>query len=134
MFGQTRQRYNFAEMDRRMRALERDARRTAGRASATATHAGEQVGDIVDAAANAIASVVQRFGGNARAVSDDVLERFRGNARSMSDDAVRFGHEAARLGNTAVARLSKEVEHRPLTMLALAAGLAFLFGMAGRRS
>jgi len=110
---------NLADMDRRMRALERDTRRTAGRASATATHAGEQVGDVVDAAMTALA---------------DVAQRFRGNARAMSDDALRFGHEAARFGNTAVSRLTKEVEHRPLTMIAVAAGLAFLFGLAGRRS
>jgi hypothetical protein len=109
---------NVADMDRRMRMLERDTRRYAGRASATAMHATEQVGDVVDAAVNALS---------------DVVSRFRGNARSVGDEAVRFGSEAARLGNSAMKRLSTEVEHRPLTILAVVAGLCLLVGFAGRR-
>jgi hypothetical protein len=109
---------NVANMERRMRMLERDGRRYAGRASASAVQATEQVGDVVDAAVSALADVVQRF---------------RGNARSVGDEAARFGHEAARIGNTAVQRLTHEVEHRPLTILAVVAGLFFLAGMAGRR-
>jgi hypothetical protein len=110
---------NVANIERRMRMLERDGRRYAGRASATAMQATDQVGDIVDATVSALADVVQRL---------------RGNARSVGDEAARFGHEAARLGNTAVERLTREVEHRPLTMLAVVAGLFFLAGLAGRRS
>jgi hypothetical protein len=110
---------NVAQMDRRMRSLEHDTRRYAGRASATAAHATEQVGDVVDAAVSALS---------------DVVSRFRGNARSMGGEAARFGNEAARLGNSAVQRLTTEVEHRPLTILAVVGGLCFLIGLAGRRS
>jgi hypothetical protein len=110
---------NVADMDRRMRSLERDTRRYAGRASASAAHATEQVGDVVDAAVSALS---------------DVVNRFRGPARSVGIEAARYGHEAARLGNTAMQRLSTEVEHRPLTILAVVAGLCFLVGFAGRRS
>jgi len=110
---------NVSDMDRRMRMLERDTRGYAGRASATAAHATEQVGDVYDAAVNALS---------------DVVGRFRGNARSVGNEAVRYGHEAARFGNTAVQRLTTEVEHRPLTILAVVAGLCFLVGLSSRRS
>jgi hypothetical protein len=116
---------HVADMERRMRMLERDTRRYAGdarryanRGYAGAAQATEQVGDVVDAAVSALS---------------DVIHRFRGNARSVGDEAARFGNEAARLGNSAVQRLTHEVEHRPLTMLAIVAGLGFLFGLAGRR-
>jgi ElaB/YqjD/DUF883 family membrane-anchored ribosome-binding protein len=37
------------------------------------------------------------------------------------------------MGNTAVRRLSDEVEHRPLVMLAVAVGVGILIGIASRR-
>ena len=63
----------------------------------------------------------------------DAADRFRGGARSVGDEAARFGQEAARVGNDALRRISEEVEHRPLFMLAIAAGVGFLVGLAGRR-
>jgi ElaB/YqjD/DUF883 family membrane-anchored ribosome-binding protein len=107
---------DVADMERRMRMLERDVRHFAGRASASAAQATEQVGDAV---ASALA---------------DVFGRFRGSAGRVGDEAARFGSEAVRIGNTAARKLADEVEHRPLTMLAVVAGLGLLIGLAGRRN
>jgi ElaB/YqjD/DUF883 family membrane-anchored ribosome-binding protein len=63
----------------------------------------------------------------------EVIDRFRGGARSVGDEATRVGQEAARLGNNALRRLSDEVEHRPLMILAVAAGIGFLAGLSQRR-
>ena len=49
-------------------------------------------------------------------------------------DRVRNGaDEASRLGGDAIRRLEDEVGQRPLLTLAIAAGIGFLAGMAGRR-
>jgi len=108
---------DIADIERRMQMLEKRAQRTAGRASAGVAQAAEQVGDA-----------------NLPALAE-VIDRFRGRAHAVGDEATRFGHEAARLGNTALRRLSDEVEHRPLMILAIAAGVGFLAAAAvvGRR-
>ena len=106
---------DIADIERRMHTLERSLQRVAGRTSATVTQATDHVGDAFVAALS------------------DVIDRFRGGARTLGDEATRYGHEAARLGNHALRRLSDEVEHRPLTILVVAAGIGFLVGMAGRR-
>jgi hypothetical protein len=113
---------DFADIERRMQAMERRLSRlgaAAGRAtsdvSSGLSHATDRVGDVV---ASALA---------------DVAERFRGGAGSMGGEAARLGHEAAKYGNLALRRLGSEVEHRPLVMLAVAAGLGVLVGMASRR-
>jgi len=41
--------------------------------------------------------------------------------------------EASRLGGDAIKRLTDEVEARPFIMLAVAAGIGFLAGLANRR-
>jgi ElaB/YqjD/DUF883 family membrane-anchored ribosome-binding protein len=51
----------------------------------------------------------------------------------MSDEASKFGGEAAKLGNDALRRLSKEVAERPFVTLALAIGAGLLVGFASRR-
>ena len=99
---------DIADIERRMKMLERRIERTAGRASARVANTADHVGDaIIPALA-------------------EVIERFRGGARSVGDEAAHYGQEAARLGNTALRRLSDEVEHRPLMILAIAAGVGFL--------
>jgi hypothetical protein len=108
---------DIGDIERRMKTLERRIERTAGRASARVANAADHVGDaIIPALA-------------------EVIERFRGGARSVGDEAAHYGQEAARLGNTALRRLSDEVEHRPLMILAIAAGVGFLAAAAvvGRR-
>jgi hypothetical protein len=66
-------------------------------------------------------------------VLSSIADRFRGRADSLGDEAMRFGSEAAKLGNVALRRLSKEVEHRPLVTLAVAIGVGLLVGVASHR-
>ena len=107
---------DIADIERRMQTLERRIQRTAGRASASVAQAAEQVGDAI------LPALVE------------VIDRFRGRAHAVGDEATRFGHEAARLGNNALRRVSDEVAHRPLVILALAAGVGFLAAaVVGRR-
>ena len=54
-----------------------------------------------------------------------IMERVREGANSATD-------KAAHLGGDAVKKLTDEVEQRPLAMLAIAAGLGFLFGLTRR--
>jgi len=56
----------------------------------------------------------------------DAADRMRNGANSVSD-------EAARLSGDAVKRIEDEIGQRPLLTLAIAAGIGFLAGMAGRR-
>ena len=51
----------------------------------------------------------------------------------MAGEATRFGGDALKMGGDALRRLEDEVEHRPLAMLAVAAGLGLLIGMMTRR-
>jgi hypothetical protein len=98
-----------------MKTLERRMQRADGRASASVAQAADHVGDaIVPALA-------------------EVIERFRGGAHAVGDEATRFGREATRFGNNALRRVSAEVEHRPLTILALAVGVGFLAAAAVAR-
>jgi ElaB/YqjD/DUF883 family membrane-anchored ribosome-binding protein len=110
---------DFADMERRLLALEKRLGRTASRASSNissgVSQATDRVGELIAAALNEAGS------------------RFRGGARGVGAEASHLGQEAARLGNDALRRLSNEVEQRPLVMLAVAAGLGFLVGIAGRR-
>lgn len=57
----------------------------------------------------------------------DAADRVRNGAGAVSD-------EASRLGGDAIRRIEEEVGHRPLLTLAIAAGIGFLAGMAGRRT
>jgi ElaB/YqjD/DUF883 family membrane-anchored ribosome-binding protein len=61
---------------------------------------------------------------------DRIMERVRASA---SDVTSSVADEAARLGSDAFKKLTDEVEQRPLVMLAVAAGLGYLAGMASRR-
>ena len=56
----------------------------------------------------------------------DAADRMRNGAHSVSD-------EAARLSGDAIKRIEDEIGQRPLLTLAIAAGIGFLAGMAGRR-
>jgi ElaB/YqjD/DUF883 family membrane-anchored ribosome-binding protein len=56
----------------------------------------------------------------------DATERVRNGAHTVSD-------EASRMGNDALHRIEDEIGQRPLLTLAIAAGIGFLAGMAGRR-
>lgn len=60
----------------------------------------------------------------------DILERVRENA---SDTTTSVADEATRLGTEAIKKLTNEIEHRPLVMLGIAAGVGFLAGLVNRR-
>ena len=106
---------NVGEIERRLRSVEQRLERVGGRASASTLQTADHVGETVAAALSSIA------------------DRFRGGANSMSDEATKFGSEAAKLGNHALHRLSKEVEHRPFVTLVVAVGVGILVGLARGR-
>ena len=89
-------------------------------------------------------SRLQRLGGQAKRevsggaseISDfvndalsGIMERVRDGAHSVSDTVT---DKAANIGGDAIKKVISEVEHRPLTMLAIAAGVGFLYGMSRR--
>jgi ElaB/YqjD/DUF883 family membrane-anchored ribosome-binding protein len=99
---------NLREIDGRLRALEGRLQRIGSRTSTNASLAAEGIGEAV---ASALSSMADRFRGNGTFV----------------------GSEAAKLGNDALRRLSREVENRPLVMLAVAAGVGLLIGFSIQR-
>ncbi|HWK94280.1 MAG TPA: hypothetical protein VNR39_02550 [Pseudolabrys sp.] len=87
---------------------------------------------------------LQRLGGTAKSevaggasdISDfvndalsGIMGRVRNNAQSVTDSVA---DKASEIGGDAVKKIVSEVETRPLTMLAIAAGIGFLFGVARR--
>ena len=106
---------HVGEIERRLRSIEKRLERVGGRASASATQTADHVGEVIASALSGVA------------------ERFRGDARGMAEEAAKFGTAAAELGNNALHRLSKEVEHRPLVTLAVAIGVGILVGLASHR-
>ena len=58
-----------------------------------------------------------------------IMERVREGAHSVSQSV---SDKAANLGGDAFKKITEEVEQRPLTMLAIATGIGFLFGMSRR--
>jgi ElaB/YqjD/DUF883 family membrane-anchored ribosome-binding protein len=93
-----------------------------------------RVGDLnalraAEAAGGASALVSERLSetiDRIRNGAHDATDRLSNGAHSATDDAARFGHDALR-------KVEVEIEQRPLLTLAIAAGLGFLAGMAGRR-
>ena len=96
--------------------LETIGRIAGRRGSAAASAAGEQVGD-------AISSLLS-----------DMIERFRDGGRAAGDQAARYGSRALKLGagygGSAMARVSAEVEDRPLITVGVALGIGILIGAA----
>ena len=64
----------------------------------------------------------------------EALERITSRVRETASNAGQtLADEATRVGSDAFKKLTDEVEHRPLLMLAVAAGIGFLAGLANRR-
>ncbi|NWG24522.1 MAG: hypothetical protein HXY30_08945 [Pseudorhodoplanes sp.] len=102
-------------------------------ASATASAADNISRAVVDA----LIGMADRVRESAGLISEDVAGRLRDNAveaggrmsrtaRNVADDAFRFGTGAIR-------RIADQAEQRPLLTLAIAAGVGYLAGLAGRR-
>ena len=60
-------------------------------------------------------------------------DRFRRGARSVGNEAEKVRGQAADLGKDVLQRLSHEVEHRPLVILAVAIGVGILIGLVSNR-
>jgi ElaB/YqjD/DUF883 family membrane-anchored ribosome-binding protein len=103
---------DITEIEREIAGLMRDLENRVGRLNTLsrkgASHAASEASDYVSETLS------------------ETAERLRNGAHTMTD-------EATRLGNDALRRIEDEVEQRPLLTLAIAAGIGFLAGMAGRR-
>lgn len=104
------------EIERRLQHLQRDLEKVGSRASANARDTADGLGD-------AIASALGTW-----------AERFRQGAATLGGQSAAFGQDAAKFGSTALTRVSKETERRPLFALAVAVGVGVLIGMATRNS
>jgi len=95
---------------------------------------GKSAGRRASAGASAAGSQISAAIGPILSEISDLLRR---GQRWAADDAPGLGNEAiksgARLGNDALDRIASEVEQRPLITLAVALGVGFLIGIAGRR-
>lgn len=58
-----------------------------------------------------------------------IMERVRDGTQSISETVT---DKATHLSGDAIKKITAEVEHRPLTMLAVATGVGFLLGMSRR--
>jgi ElaB/YqjD/DUF883 family membrane-anchored ribosome-binding protein len=104
---------DIADIEREIAGLMRDLEDRVGRLNSLTRKT------AVDAASTA--------GDYASETLSDTATRLRNGAHAVGD-------EASRLGADAVRRVEDEVEQRPLLTLAIAAGIGFLAGMAGRRA
>jgi ElaB/YqjD/DUF883 family membrane-anchored ribosome-binding protein len=103
---------DIAEIEREIAGLMRDLESRVGRLNTLsrkgASHAASEASDYVSETLS------------------ETAERLRNGAHAVTDEAARFGNDALR-------KIEDEVEQRPLLTLAIAAGIGFLAGMAGRR-
>ena len=102
----------IAAIEELMSDLEKRLRRLSNTARSEASGASGEVGDFVS---EALERIMSRVRDSAAGVTHTVAE------------------EASRFGTDAFKKLADEVEHRPLMMLAVAAGIGFLAGLANRR-
>ena len=72
------------------------------------------------------APAVDRVSDSFSAAFNDVADKFRGRARAVVGDASHLSEDALKFGNDALRKLTREVEHRPLMMLAIAVGVGAL--------
>jgi ElaB/YqjD/DUF883 family membrane-anchored ribosome-binding protein len=116
-----RRRYrDVGELERVIRSLEnRLARLTsADNIRSSVSGATNQVGNVVTKASNQVGEMVAD-------TLTEVATKIRGGATSVTG--------AARLGTGAIRRIGEELERRPLMTVAVALGIGFLAGLAGRR-
>ena len=102
------------EIERRLRALERNLERAGGAASAHVKERAESLGDVV-------ASTL--FGW---------ADRFRETANVVGDQSTAFGKDAARVGRSTLNEVSTRTGQYPLLALGIAIGVGVLIGMASR--
>ena len=96
----------------------------------------ELMGDLETRLRRLGGSAKSEVAGGASDISDfvnealaGIMDRVRQGAGSVSDTVAE---KASAAGSDAVKKIVGEVEARPLTMLAVAAGIGFLFGITKR--
>ncbi len=110
------QRERAADLDRTLRDLEQRLVRLSRAASRGTPGAVDRVSDTIVTALS------------------DIADRFRGKTQTTGREAAQLADDALRLGNDALRKLTREVEHRPLLMLAVAVGVgALVVGLLSRR-
>jgi ElaB/YqjD/DUF883 family membrane-anchored ribosome-binding protein len=102
----------IAAIEDLMSDLEKRLRRLSSTAQKETTGAASEVGDFVS-------ETLER-----------ILERVRSSTAGITDTVA---DEATRISGDALKKVTDEVEHRPLMMLGIAAGIGFLIGLANRR-
>jgi ElaB/YqjD/DUF883 family membrane-anchored ribosome-binding protein len=114
---------DIAAIEREIGKLIRDLENRIGRLNTLtrqgASHAATEATDYVT---ETVSETLERLRGSA----EEATDRVRNGAHAVTDEASRVGGEAIR-------RIEEEIEQRPLMTLAIAAGIGFLAGMAGRR-
>ena len=101
----------IAAIQELMSDLEKRLQRLGGQAKREVSGGAGEISDFVH---DALAGIMDRVRDGAHTVSDTVTDK------------------ATNIGGDAIKKVVKEVEHRPLTMLAIAAGVGFLYGMSRR--
>jgi ElaB/YqjD/DUF883 family membrane-anchored ribosome-binding protein len=111
---------DVSELEQVIRSLEnRIAELTSSKnIRSTVSSATNQVGSAVTNASNHVGDMVAD-------TLTEVADKIRGGATSVTS--------AARLGTGAIQRIGNELERRPLMTVAIALGIGFLAGLAGRR-
>lgn len=96
----------------------------------------ELMGDLEKRLQRLGTSAKSEVSGGANDISDfvndalaGIMERVRDGTQSLSDTVAE---RATNIGGDALKKVVAEVETRPLTMLAIAAGVGFLFGISKR--
>jgi len=113
---------DLVSFERRMQDLEKRLTRLTSAAGRTSSGISASVSDATDRLSDTLASALA-----------EISDRFRGGARSVGGEATRLRQGATDFGAQALRRLSTEVEHRPLVLLAIAAGVGLLVGLAASR-
>ena len=74
----------------------------------------------------------REFSGASSDINEFVNDALAGIMGRVRDSAHSATDKAAHLGGNAFKKITDEVEQRPLAMLAIAAGIGFIFGLARR--
>lgn len=108
----------LGELETRLSRLGRSAKRRSAASNAA--------DDVSETVVNALSDMVERLRTGAQGVSSEVTSQVRETARAAAN-------EAANIGNEALNKIGDQVEARPVLTLAVAAGIGYLAGLAGRR-
>jgi ElaB/YqjD/DUF883 family membrane-anchored ribosome-binding protein len=79
-------------------------------------------------------AAIDRVSDTVAAALTDVADRFRGRARAVGGEVAHLGDDALQAGNDALRKLTREVQQRPLVVLAIAVAVgALAAGILTRR-